>query len=67
MKETKKSKRFIVKEEQGLGMGALSIIVDTQTGVNYILTIGATQNGITPLLDANGNVIVDDVSNLNVD
>lgn len=53
--EKKKGKRFVVKEEQALSMTAVQIIVDTVTGINYI----NTTSGITPLLDSNGNVIVD--------
>lgn len=61
-KKEKKTKRFVVKEEQGLGMaGAVQIIVDTVTGVNYLNTVGASMNGITPLLDSNGNVIIDEI------
>lgn len=48
-----KEKRFKVKEDQGLGLGAIYIIVDTVTGVNYIATVGTTVSGITPLLDGN--------------
>lgn len=55
----KKTKRFQVKEEQLLGLGAIQIVVDTTTGVNYILSIGAGVSGITPLLDENGNVVID--------
>lgn len=53
--EKKKGKRFVVKEEQALSMTAVQIIVDTVTGINYI----NTTSGITPLLDSNGNVIID--------
>lgn len=63
MFEKKKTKRFVVKEEQGLGMaGAVQIIVDTATGVNYLNTVGVSMNGITPLLDSKGNVIIDEIS-----
>lgn len=55
----KKDTRFVIKEEILLGFGVLHIIVDTQTGVNYLITGGAVQNGITPLLDSDGNVIID--------
>ena len=58
-KKEKKPKRFIVKESQDIGLGAVQIIVDTVTGVNYLNTIGASMNGITPLLDKNGNVVID--------
>ena len=55
----KKDKRFVIKEEQSLGFGALYVVVDTQTGVNYLMTVGTGQNGITALLDSEGKVIVD--------
>ncbi|WP_138206854.1 DUF6440 family protein [Haloimpatiens lingqiaonensis] len=58
----KKEKRFVVKEEQSLGIGvfdALYIVVDTRTGVNYLMTARDGVNGITPLLDSDGKVVVD--------
>lgn len=58
----KKPKRFIVKEEQAIGMSAIRILIDTQTGVNYLNTAGEIYSGLTPLLDENGKVIVSPVS-----
>ncbi|MCR4796807.1 MULTISPECIES: DUF6440 family protein [Ruminococcus] len=58
----KKTKRFIVTEEQAIGMGGLRILVDTQTGVNYLNTASEIYAGLTPLLDENGKVIVTPVS-----
>lgn len=55
----KKEKRFVVKEEQSFYFGAMMVVVDTDTGVNYLVTYGSGANGITPLLDANGSVVVD--------
>lgn len=55
----KKEKRFVVKEEQSFYFGAILVVVDTATGVNYLVTYGSGANGVTPLLDANGNVVVD--------
>ena len=55
----KKEKRFVIKEEQSLGFGAVYIVVDTQTGVNYLMTVGTGLNGMTPLLDSDGKVVVD--------
>ena len=61
-KKEKKRDRFIVTHEQKLektlGLGALQILVDTQTGVNYINTVGEGYSGITPLLDRDGKVVV---------
>ena len=55
----KKPDRFVIKENQGLGAGMLYVVVDTQTGVNYLAVGGLTPSYITPLLDANGNVVID--------
>lgn len=55
----KKEKRFVIKEEQSFYLGALMVVVDTATGVNYLVTYGSGASGITPLLDANGNVVID--------
>lgn len=57
----KEEKRFVEKYSQGLGFGGMQIIVDTVTGVNYLATLGTGPNGITPLLDRNGNVVVDEI------
>ena len=55
----KKDKRFVIKEEQSLLFTALYVIVDTQTGVNYLMTVGTGQNSIIPLLDSDGKIIID--------
>lgn len=55
-----KNKRFVVKENQSIAVaGGIYVIVDTNTGVNYLLTIGTGFNGITPLLDSEGKVVID--------
>lgn len=57
------TKRFAVKlTEQLPELGQVTILVDTTTGVNYIQTWVGTSGGITPLLDANGDVFIDNVS-----
>lgn len=56
-KRDKKSKRFKVVSQEVVDLNMiLTIIVDTQTGVNYV-TAGAGQ-GITPLLDGEGKVVI---------
>lgn len=56
----KKDKRFDVKYEQTMSFfgGAAQIIVDTDMGVNYLAIIG-NATAITPLLDENGQVVID--------
>lgn len=56
----KERKRFNVKEAESYsGSGTIRIIVDTKTGVNYIMTEGVGGSSITPLLDSNGKVVID--------
>ncbi len=59
--DDKKEKRFVVKEGQFTPYGALRVIVDTVTGVNYLWS---PESGITPLLDKNGSVVIDDISGI---
>lgn len=56
-----KIKRFAVKEEQGIAGAAIYIIVDTITGVNYVGAGALGIQSITPLLDKNGNIVIDPV------
>lgn len=55
----KKQKRFVIKEQQALLFGAVYIVVDTHTGVNYLMTVGDGPSGMTPLLDSDGKVVID--------
>ena len=57
----KKTKRFAVKEEQGVAGAVMYVIVDTETGVNYIGAGALGVQSITPLLDKNGNVVIDPI------
>ncbi len=61
-KKEKKKERFVIKNEQGLGLGFIYVFVDTETGVNYLCTGGAVPESITPLLDKDGNIVVDNIS-----
>lgn len=64
-KKESKKERFVVKEEQLLGIcGFLSVIVDSETGVNYIVTGNGDSTHITPLLDKDGKVMIDDISTM---
>ncbi len=61
----KKEKRFKIKNEETSDFGTFTtrIIVDTCTGVNYLVTIVAGIRGgapsVIPLLDKDGKVVVD--------
>ena len=54
----KKEKRFIVKESQGGFTIGTYVLVDKQTGVNYLFTNSGYAGGLTVLVDAMGNPIV---------
>lgn len=51
-----KEKRFQKVYSQDLG--CTMILVDTQTGVNYLYVSGGQGGGVTPLLDAQGHVVI---------
>lgn len=57
MARDKKDKRFVKVYSQG-GVSNTEIWVDKQTGVNYVYHQSGYSGGLTPLLDAQGNVVV---------
>ncbi len=58
MANPKKDKRFIVKEQQGGFTIGATVLVDKQTGVNYLYTNSGYGGGLTVLVDTMGNPIV---------
>ena len=56
----KKDNRFIKVYSQGGGFTApgLCVIVDKQTGVNYVYAAGGYGGGITPLLNRDGTPVI---------
>lgn len=55
-------KRFIETYSQG-AIDTIRIIVDIQTGVNYLLVANALGGGITVLVDKDGKPIVTPIDN----
>ena len=54
--------RFEVKERNTWGlMTEASVIIDRETGVNYLFVHRGYGGGLTPLLDAEGKPIVTEV------
>lgn len=59
----KKPDRFVEKCSQEYSLGAISVMVDTETGVNYIIGVGMnSEMTITPLLGADGKIVVDEIA-----
>ena len=57
----KKDKRFIeVYSEDGMTIS--KVLVDRQTGVNYLFHASGYAGGLTPLLKADGTPVVSPVS-----
>ncbi|MEK4630556.1 DUF6440 family protein [Solibacillus sp. FSL R7-0682] len=52
-------KRFILKTKEHFSGGIIKIVIDTETGVNYLITSGFGISGMTPLLDKDGKIIID--------
>ncbi len=57
-----KSKRFETIYKQG-AVETYRVIVDRETGVNYLFTSSGYAGGLAPLLDRNGNPVITPVSN----
>ena len=52
----KKEKRF--EKVYSQDMGSVTILVDKQTGVNYLFAQSGYAGGLTPLLNADGTPVV---------
>ena len=56
-------KRFEIQERENHGiMTEAVVIVDKETGVNYLFVVRGYGAGLTPLLDKDGKVIVTKVA-----
>ncbi len=58
---SKQDERFVVVYQGGSQLkeeGMYQILVDTETGVHYLIWKSGYAGGITPLLDSEGNVVV---------
>ena len=58
MFKNKDDKRFIKIFREGSLTESIEILLDTETGVNYLYISAGYGMGITPLLDGDGKVIV---------
>lgn len=58
---SKGNERFVVKEKYGNELknsGLIRVIVDKETGVNYLWVSSGYAGGLTPLLDAEGKPVI---------
>ena len=63
----KKEKRFQVRKDQTSTLGLTTeamVIVDRETGVNYLYVSSGYGGGVTPLLDRTGRPIITAVADL---
>lgn len=56
------NKRFEAKNTQGV-FSSGRIIVDTETGVNYLFWQEGYAGGLTPLLNKDGSVVISRIDN----
>ena len=64
---SKHDNRFIITEKQGGSLkdtGLIKVIVDRETGVNYLWHGYGNAGGLTPLLNADGTPVVTPKSQL---
>lgn len=58
MAKPNKDKRFIIKEKYGGFSIGTYVLIDRETGVNYLYANGGYGGGLTVLVDADGKPIV---------
>ena len=58
MFKNKEDKRFITIFKEGSLAESIQILLDTETGVNYIHLSAGYGISLTPLLDSDGKVVV---------
>lgn len=58
MFKDKNDKRFIKIFREGSLTESIEVLLDTETGVNYICFAASYGLGLTPLLDEEGKVVV---------
>ncbi len=58
-----KNNRFetIYKEDNALVKGLKMVLVDKETGVNYLFVAAGYAGGLSPLLDADGKPVISDL------
>ncbi len=62
-KKNDNDKRFVEKSVQHYQYGMILVLVDTATNVHYLHTWSAQGTSLTPLLDENGDVVIEKDSN----
>ena len=62
-KKEKQPERFTEKSVQNIGMIETRVVLDNETGVNYIFALNMMNGGITvtPLLDQTGEVYIENI------
>ena len=58
MKKNKKNTRFVIAEEHNTFSQSRQVLVDRETGVNYLWVAAGYAGGLTVLVDAEGKPIV---------
>ena len=51
--------RFVLKSRESLHGRELDVVVDRQTGVNYVTYLASSSAPLSPLLDRDGKPLVD--------
>ncbi len=58
--------RFVLKSREILHGRELDVVVDSQTGVNYVTYLASSSAPLSPLLDKDGKPLVDELPLKNV-
>lgn len=62
LKKEESNKRFVITHYEKSGLEGCKVLVDKETGINYLYSWDGYSGGLTPLLNKDGNPIITEIN-----
>lgn len=59
--KSEKEKRFNIISDEMVNFMSVTVVQDSRTGVNYMITQGTAGLSVTPVLDKDGKILITEV------
>ncbi|GFP78424.1 DUF6440 family protein [Clostridium fungisolvens] len=59
--KNEKEKRFNIISDEMINFMSITVVQDSKTGVNYMITQGTEGLSVTPVLDKDGKILITEV------
>ncbi|GKU27684.1 DUF6440 family protein [Clostridium folliculivorans] len=59
--KNEKEKRFNIISDEMVNFMSVTVVQDSKTGVNYMITQGTSGLSVTPVLDKDGKILITEV------